>query len=170
MITVMGASGHVGGRIADLLVDSGEKVRALGRSVEKLASVAGKGAGVLTGDASDAVFLTEAFRGADAACALVPPDAHAADYRRQQDKQGEAIVAAIEDSSLRYVVFLSSVGADLADGTGPIAGLHAQEERLRRLPGVLLRELLRHAGCDKASRHQRRTDRTGPALRDDCHA
>jgi uncharacterized protein YbjT (DUF2867 family) len=28
------------------------------------------------------------------------------------------------------------VGADLAEGTGPIAGLHAQEERLRRLPGI----------------------------------
>ena len=36
----------------------------------------------------------------------------------------------------RHVVFLSSVGADVAEGTGPIAGLHAQEERLRRLPGV----------------------------------
>ena len=44
MITVMGASGHVGGRTADLLLDAGEKVRALGRSPEKLASLAGRGA------------------------------------------------------------------------------------------------------------------------------
>jgi uncharacterized protein YbjT (DUF2867 family) len=136
MITVMGATGHVGGRIAELLLESGEKVRALGRSVEKLAGVASKGAKVLTGDAGDAMFLTEAIRGADAAFGLLPPDVHATDYRRQQDKQGEAMVAAIRDSGLRYVVFLSSVGADLAEGTGPIAGLHGQEERLRRLSGV----------------------------------
>jgi uncharacterized protein YbjT (DUF2867 family) len=136
MITVMGASGHVGGEIADLLIESGEKVRALGRSVEKLERVAGKGATVLTGGADDAVFLTDAFRGADAAFTLLPPDVRAADYRRQQDGQGEAIAAAIRNSGLRYVVFLSSLGADLAEGTGPIAGLHAHEERLRRLSGV----------------------------------
>ncbi len=33
-------------------------------------------------------------------------------------------------------MFLSSIGADQPAGTGPIAGLHAQEERLGRLPGV----------------------------------
>ena len=60
----------------------------------------------------------------------------AADYRKQQDAQGEATATAIRDSGLRHVVFLSSVGGDLAEGTGPIAGLHAQEERLRELPGV----------------------------------
>jgi uncharacterized protein YbjT (DUF2867 family) len=136
MIAVMGASGHVGSRIVELLLDAGEKVRALGRAVEKLAGAASKGATVLGGDAADASFLTEAFRGAEAAFVLLPPDVRAVDYRRQQDEQGEAIASAISGSALRYVVFLSSLGADLAEGTGPIAGLHAQEERLRRLPGV----------------------------------
>lgn len=136
MIAVMGAAGHVGGRITELLLDAGEKIRALGRSAEKLAGVAGRGATVLTGDAGDPGFLTKAFRDADAAFTLLPPDVHASDYRRQQDAHGEAIVTAIRDSGLRHVVFLSSLGADLAEGTGPIAGLHAQEERLRRLSGV----------------------------------
>jgi len=36
MVAVMGASGHIGGRISDLLLAAGEKVRALGRSAEKL--------------------------------------------------------------------------------------------------------------------------------------
>jgi uncharacterized protein YbjT (DUF2867 family) len=61
---------------------------------------------------------------------------HASDYRRLQDAQGEATVTAIRESGLRHVVFLSSLGGDLAEGTGPIAGLHAQEERLRRQPGL----------------------------------
>jgi uncharacterized protein YbjT (DUF2867 family) len=136
MITVMGASGHVGGRTADLLLDAGEKVRALGRSADKLARLAGRGATVLTGDAGDALFLTAALRGADAAFLLLPPDVRAADYRRQQDEHGEAMVAAIRDSGLSHVVFLSSLGADVVEGTGPIAGLHAQEQRLRRLSAV----------------------------------
>lgn len=136
MITVMGATGHIGGRITELLLEAGEQVRALGRSAEKLAGVAGRGASVLTGDAGESGFLTKAFRDADAAFTLLPPDVHASDYRRQQDSQGEAIATAIRESGLRHVVFLSSLGADLAEGTGPIAGLHAQEDRLRRLSGV----------------------------------
>jgi uncharacterized protein YbjT (DUF2867 family) len=136
MITVMGATGHIGGRIVELLLESVEKIRALGRSTEKLAGAASKGATVLTGDAADAGFLTNGFRDADAAFTLLPPDVHVSDYRRQQDVQGEAIVTAIRDSGLRYVVFLSSLGGELPEGTGPIAGLHAQEERLRQLPGV----------------------------------
>ena len=136
MISVMGATGHVGSRIAELLLDAGEQVRALARSAEKLAGAARRGATVLTGDAGDASFLTKAFQGADAAFTLLPPDVHASDYRALQDAQGEAIARAIRESGLRHVVFLSSMGADLAEGTGPIAGLHAQEERVRRLSGV----------------------------------
>ena len=61
MITVMGASGHIGRRITELLLDSGEKVRALARSKEKLAPLEKKGAEVQTGDAADARFLASAF-------------------------------------------------------------------------------------------------------------
>ncbi|HXW04454.1 MAG TPA: NmrA family NAD(P)-binding protein [Vicinamibacterales bacterium] len=136
MITVMGATGNIGGRISELLLTAGQRVRALGRSVEKLAPLKELGAEVLTGDAQDATFLTTAFRGTDAAFTLLPPDLHAMDFRRQQDQQGEAIAAAIRDSGVRVVVFLSSLGAELSTGTGPIAGLHAQEQRLRRLKNV----------------------------------
>jgi uncharacterized protein YbjT (DUF2867 family) len=136
MIAVMGASGRVGGRVAEFLLDGGEPVRALARTVQRLGAVGGRGATVLTGDAGDAPFLTEAFRGADAAFTLLPEDVRAADVRRRQDAHGDAIATAIRDSGVPHVVFLSSVGADLAEGTGPIAGLHAQEERLRQLSGA----------------------------------
>lgn len=136
MITVMGASGHIGRRVAELLLDSGEKVRALGRSAEKLAPLEKKGAGVHTGDAADARFLASAFRGAEGAFTLLPPDSSSTDYRALQDRMGEAMVAAIRESGVRRVVFLSSLGAELPSGTGPIAGLHAQEERLRSVAGV----------------------------------
>jgi uncharacterized protein YbjT (DUF2867 family) len=42
----------------------------------------------------------------------------------------------VRESGVRYVVFLSSVGAEQPTGTGPIAGLHAQEQRLRTLAGT----------------------------------
>jgi uncharacterized protein YbjT (DUF2867 family) len=132
----MGATGHTGKKITETLFDAGEKVRALGRSESKLAELKSAGAEVLTGEATDSAFLAEAFRGADAVYTLLPTDPTSSDYRAEQDRQGEAIVQAIRESGVRHVVALSSLGADLREGTGVIAGLHAQEERLKRLKGT----------------------------------
>ena len=136
MIAVMGASGNTGGRISEQLLHQGEKIRALGRSAARLAGLERKGAELRTGDAADGTFLTGAFRDADAVYTLLPPDPQSPDLRKKWDQEGEAIVKAIRDSGVRFVVFLSSIGADLPEGTGPIAGLHAQEERLRQLRDV----------------------------------
>ena len=136
MITVMGATGHTGKKITEALLKAGEQVRALGRSASKLAELQNVGAEVLAGDTNDAVFLTKAFIGADAVYTLLPTDPASPDYRAAQDQQGEAIVKAVRISGVRYVVALSSLGGDLSEGTGVIAGLHAQEERLKQLKGV----------------------------------
>jgi uncharacterized protein YbjT (DUF2867 family) len=136
MITVMGATGHTGQVVSGALLSAGEKVRALGRSADKLHALQKAGADVATGDANDSAFLTEAFRGADAVYTLLPPKPQSPDYRADQDQVGEAIVRAVRESGVKYVVFLSSVGADQPSGTGPIAGLHAQEERLKSLGGA----------------------------------
>ena len=136
MIAVMGASGNTGGRISEQLLQQSEEVRALGRSSQRLAGLERKGANLRTGDATDAAFLTSTFRDADAVYTLLPPDPQSPDLRKKWDQEGEAIMKAICDSGVRYVIFLSSIGADLPERTGPIAGLHAQEERLRKLPDV----------------------------------
>jgi uncharacterized protein YbjT (DUF2867 family) len=133
MITVMGATGHTGKKITEALLRTGEQVRALGRSESKLAELKSAGAEVISGEATDAAFLANAFRGADAVYTLLPTDRRAPDYRAEQDRQGEAIVKAIRESGIRYLVALSSLGADLSEGTGVIAGLYAQEERLKGL-------------------------------------
>jgi uncharacterized protein YbjT (DUF2867 family) len=133
MITVMGATGHTGKKITDTLLKAGEKVRALGRTESKLAELKNGGAEVRIGDINDADFLTEAFRGAACVYTLLPTDPGSPDYRAEQDRQGKAIVNAIRESGVRYVVALSSLGADMSEGTGLIAGLHAQEERLSQL-------------------------------------
>jgi uncharacterized protein YbjT (DUF2867 family) len=132
----MGATGNTGSKIAQALLKAGEKVRALGRSEDKLAELRSAGAQVFIGDTTDADFLTKTFHGADAVYTLLPGDRRASDYRAEQDRQGEAIVKAIRGSGVRYVIALSSLGADLSEGTGPIAGLHAEEERLRQLEGT----------------------------------
>jgi uncharacterized protein YbjT (DUF2867 family) len=136
MITVMGATGHTGKRIVEQLLKAGEPVRALGRSAERLVDLQKAGAEVMAGDPKDAAYLTEAFRGAKAIYTLLPYDPSVSDYLAQQAAVGEAIVQAIRASGVRKVVALSSVGAELASGNGPIASMHEQETRLRGLTGV----------------------------------
>lgn len=133
MITVMGATGRVGKRVTNLLLQAGSKVRALGRSPEKLEALRSAGAQTGSGDMDDAAFLADAFRGAAAVFTLLPYDVAVPGYYANQTKLSEAIVHAIAKSRVRYVVFLSSIGADQAGGTGPIDSLHDHETRLRQL-------------------------------------
>jgi uncharacterized protein YbjT (DUF2867 family) len=138
MIAVMGATGNTGGRVAETLIARGERVRVIARDAGKLEPLRDKGAEVAAGEATDASFLARAFEGAEAAYTLLPPDLHAQDMRAFQDRIGEATAAGLKKAGVQRVVFLSSQGGDLPSGTGPIAGLHAQEERLRALGMDLL--------------------------------
>ncbi|QWP76109.1 NAD(P)H-binding protein [Lysobacter sp. K5869] len=131
MYVVMGATGRTGHRIVHHLLQAGERVLALGRSESRLAPLAAAGAQVRAGEQTDPAFLAEAFRGATAAYTLLPYELSAPGYDAQQDRQGEAIVEALRRSGLREVVALSSLGADLAQGTGPIMSMRRQEQRLR---------------------------------------
>jgi uncharacterized protein YbjT (DUF2867 family) len=133
MITVMGATGNTGSKVADALLKAGEKVRVLGRSKAKLAGFEKAGAETLAGQVTDSGYLAKAFAGADAVYTLLASGVDSPDYGRDQDEQGEAIVEALREAKARHVVLVSSIGADKPSGTGPIAGLHAQEERLEKL-------------------------------------
>jgi putative NADH-flavin reductase len=161
LITIMGATGNTGSKIAEALLAKGRRVRALGRSEDRLSKLKSAGAEVRTGDAADAAFLTEAFRGAQAVYTLLPTDRSAPDYRAAQDQQGEAIVKAIRDSGVKYVVALSSVGAELSNGTGVIAGLHAQEERLKAIAKINVLLLRRCRSSRTFTTHSKRSGMRG---------
>ena len=136
MYALMGANGNITSKTARLLLSAGQPVRVLGRNAAHLESLKQAGADVLVGGALDPDFLTSAFRGASAVYTMIPPDYVSADHRSYQNAAGEAIAHAIAKSGVKYVVNLSSVGASLPSGTGPIAGLHDQEQRLDKLTGV----------------------------------
>jgi uncharacterized protein YbjT (DUF2867 family) len=126
MYLVLGSSGNTGSIIADFLLSKGKKVRVVGRDVGSLQRFARKGAEAHTADLSDTVALTKAFGGARAAYLLLPP----LNSREEQERQSDAIAAAVENSGLRYAVHLSSYGAQVPKGTGPVTGLHSSEQKL----------------------------------------
>ena len=81
---------------------------------------------------SDAAALTKAFSGARAAYLMLPP----VTSREDQERQSDAIAKAVKESGLRYAVHLSSYGAHVPEGTGPIAGLHSSEQKLNAIRGL----------------------------------
>lgn len=136
MYVLMGANGNITSKLAPLLVRQGKKVRVIGRDASRMNALQDAGAELAIGSANDAAFLAGQFRGAEGVYAMIPPDYISPDHRKYQNAVGEAIAQAITKSGVRNIISLSSVGAPLADGTGPIAGLHDQEERLKKLPGT----------------------------------
>ena len=136
MYVITGATGNIGSKAADILLARGEKVRVVGRSKDRLQRFVDKGAEAAVGDLKDSAFLAGAFTGATAVFAMIPPDLSARDFRAYQNEIGESFAAAIVTSGVRHVVSLSSQGAELPSGTGPILGLRDQEKRLNDLPGV----------------------------------
>lgn len=136
MYVITGATGNTGSIVTRQLLDRNQKVRAIGRSADRLASLAAQGAEPFVCDVNDAAALTQAFSGAKAVYAMLPPSMSSQDYRADQDRVTNAIVEALERAGVEYVVSLSSVGADKAEGNGPVAGLHYLEERLNNIDGL----------------------------------
>jgi uncharacterized protein YbjT (DUF2867 family) len=133
MITITGATGNTGSKIANLLLDDGHKIRVIGRSEDKLKKLKERGAETAIGDQGDVVFLTKAFKGSDAIYLMIPPKLDTSDVRAYYNTVGEVAVKALNDSGVKKVVVLSSMGAELISGTGPVLGLHDLEAKLGKL-------------------------------------
>jgi uncharacterized protein YbjT (DUF2867 family) len=129
---ILGASGNTGSIIADSLLSEGKKVRVVGRDAERLQRFARQGAEAFTATMSDAAALTKAFSGARAAYLMLPP----AKSREDQERDSDGIAKAVKESGLGYVVHLSSYGAQVPEGTGPVAGLHSSEQKLNAINGL----------------------------------
>lgn len=137
MIVITGATGNTGRLAAQALLTGGEKVRVIGRDAAKLEPLVKRGAEAFVGDVTDAAVMTRAFSGGDAVY-LVIPQARVEGPRVYQETVSDAYAAAVASAKVPYVVALSSVGAQHAEKTGPIVGLHKMEEKLKRIPGLNL--------------------------------
>ena len=136
MYVVLGATGNTGSVISNSLLLKGEKVRVVGRDAARLQRFVRKGAEAFTANVNDAAALTDAFNGARAAYLMLPPSMTSPDYRADQERESDAIAKAAKESGLRYAVNLSSYGAHVPEGTGPIAGLYALEQKLNAISGL----------------------------------
>jgi len=140
-ITITGSLGHISKPLTETLVQKGHSITVISSKADKKDAIEALGAVAAIGSLEDAEFLAATFNGADAVYAMVPPVNFfdptvnvLAYYRRI----GSNYVQAIGQSGVRRVVYLSSVGAHLSEGTGIILGAHNVEEILNKLSGVAL--------------------------------
>ncbi|HUE44540.1 MAG TPA: NmrA family NAD(P)-binding protein [Candidatus Sulfotelmatobacter sp.] len=129
MYVILGATGNTGSIIANSLLSKGEKVRVVGRDLGRLQGFVRRGAEAFAADMTDAAALTKALSGARAAYAMLPP-LHS---REEQERQSDAIAKGAKESGLRHAVHLSSYGAHVPQGTGPVTGLHSSEQKLNAI-------------------------------------
>ena len=133
MYVVLGASGNTGHIVANNLLARGQKVRVVGRNSAHLQPLTSKGAEPFIADVTDASALTKAFQQADSAYVMIPPNPASSDPLGYENRVSDAIAAAIQSAGTKNVVALSSIGAELASGTGPVIGLHNLEQKLNQI-------------------------------------
>jgi uncharacterized protein YbjT (DUF2867 family) len=132
MFVISGATGHVGSVVAKELLAKKQRIKAIVRNPEKGAALAKEGTELAVGSLDDRAFLTSTLRGADGFFAMLPPPPFATtDIYGYQQRLADTIAAAVEAAAVPHVVMLSSIGADLPSGNGPIRGLNYLENGLR---------------------------------------
>lgn len=133
---ITGSLGHISKPTVKALVSAGNDVTVITSSKDRIKEIESLGAKAAVGSVEDAAFIEKAFAGADVVYTMVPPKWDAADWIAHFDSVGKIYTAAIKKSNVKYVVNLSSVGAHLPAGCGPVSGLHKVENSLNTLTGV----------------------------------
>jgi NAD(P)H dehydrogenase (quinone) len=115
MFAITGITGKVGGAVARSLLAQGQKVRAVVREAEKGRSWSAQGCDIGIASVEDAAGLAKAFHGAQGVFLMTPPNFDPEPGFPQTHRAAAAIRHAIDTARPGKIVFLSTVGAQVAE-------------------------------------------------------
>jgi len=130
---LLGSLGNITRPLVSRLVAAGHHVSVISSNPERSAAIVAAGARPLIGSIEDTGFLTTSFSGADAVYTMVPPHFAAPDWKEYIHQMGRNQAVAIQAAGIGKVVNLSSIGAHLPAGCGPVTGMHLAEQELNAL-------------------------------------
>jgi uncharacterized protein YbjT (DUF2867 family) len=128
-IVITTPTGHIGSRVARLLVQAGVRPTLLVRDPGRLDPELRAASEVCVADQDDAAAIATATQGASALFWLNSAD-DAADPVAAYVAKGRVAAEAVRRNRIPRVVFLSSIGAELRRGAGVLDGLGQTEELL----------------------------------------
>ena len=140
-LIVTGSLGHISRPLAEKLIAENHDVTIISSKAEKIKEIEALGVKAAIGTVEDVDFLTSVFKGADAVYTMVPPFMGAPDWKKHIAGIGENLAAAVKASGVKYVVNLSSIGAHMPEGCGPVSGLYYSEQAFNSLEGVNVKHL-----------------------------
>jgi len=133
---ITGGAGNISAPLVKNLLAAGKQITVVGRNAEHLRELIQAGATGAIGSVEDAEFLTETFKNADAAYTMIPPKFETENWKKYVAGVAENYSVAIKASNIKHVVNLSSIGAHLSEGAGPISALYHAERILNSVEGV----------------------------------
>jgi uncharacterized protein YbjT (DUF2867 family) len=141
MFIITGATGRTGAVAAATLLEAGKKVRVVVRDAAKAENLKARGAEVFVADLTDQAALARALRGAEGVFLISPPDVASNDFIGERKQLAQQQVATLVAEKVPHVVLLSSIGAQLPSGTGPIVSVYNAEQLLRAsgIPSTFVR-------------------------------
>lgn len=141
-ITITGSLGHIGKPLTKELLKNGHTVTVISSNPERQKDIEALGATAAIGSIEDVRFLVSAFTGADAVYSMIPPPHNffdpSFDIFASCRRFANNFVQAIQESGVKRLVHLSSIGAHLDKGTGLIVAHHHVEETLNSLSDVAI--------------------------------
>jgi len=151
-IVITGSLGNIGKPLTKLLIANGHKVTVISSKQERISAIEALNAIPAIGSIQDADFLTQTFRGADIVYLMEAWEGIGSLFDKNIDFVAEFkniaynYVKAVQDSGVKKIVHLSSVGAHSEKGTGSLLVHHTVENILRTLPEDVSIKFMRPAG------------------------
>jgi len=139
-IIVTGSLGNISKPLTKELVEKGHLVSVISRKPEKQKDIEALGARAAIGYVEDVKFLSTTFTGADAVYCMEPP------YNHDAEKLIHNYVQAIQQSGVKRLVNLSSIGAHTDKGNGILAFYYTMETILNKLPSDVAITFVRPGG------------------------
>jgi uncharacterized protein YbjT (DUF2867 family) len=133
---ITGGAGNISKPLAEHLLRAGHDVTVIGRNAAHLKPLTDNGAKEAVGSIEDMDFLKSVFTGTDAVYTMIPPKMDAPDWKDFIEQTGKNYAEAIRAAGVKYVVNLSSIGAHMPQGAGPVSGLYHAEQALNTLSDV----------------------------------
>lgn len=138
---ITGSLGNISKPVSEKLIAAGHNVTIITSSQDKVKAIETLGAKAAVGSVEDVSFLKQTLKGADVVYTMVPPKWDAENWKEWIGGIGKNYAAAIKDAGVKFVVNLSSVGAHMPGGCGPVSGLYKVEQALNALQDVNIKHL-----------------------------